>query len=479
MLPRPLAYGFILLGVTLIGLSGLLSFARRDDPTLEWILYTSPRQTTAGRDLYAVLPDGRHQRQLMSVRSDSSMYTAWSQPGWFSVTNNRSSDPTFSLVHLNGQRQSLFDFQGSASVQLFYEEPQAYYFYVNEDLNGDGPRNIWRMDRQTGTLKKLDLPLPQLNLFYWREGGRDLICWSNHESEGDLYRLRMGDPLTVTRLTTRGDISPGRPSMWHDGSVYFYLNTDGTTDTLEVYRLSLDDLAEYHVADVLQPTDVPYFWAPNPQKIYFWTGTPSDPILTEANFDGNGARPVPKLPPDMQIRTWSPDFQWAYFTEARGDGIPTGNQLKRFNVVTGAVELVSDKIVMAWVMRWAPDGEWIYGLAPMEDNSAYYNLYRVRPTGTAETLVRANVRANIWVLEKANLLTFDTYDSQNGYGMYVLNLDTFALHRVLENQPVYRSREIVGSVPSPAYDWNHGEWLVIGGIVGVGIGSIGLIRRRI
>lgn len=473
---RIFARPLLILGIFILSLTALLSYARCDEPTLEWILYTTARQNSPiGSELYAVLSDGTHSRSLTTLRTNYEFYYRWSKAGWVTVQISARGQDSIWLVHLNGRTQHLLTYTGTAAW-VTAESANGQTLYLNV-INRPSPPyqigEIWQVNRRTGKSQKVDLPSLQTDNRY-RLDEATFIIWSNHESGGDLYQLNIENPTQLKRLTTRGDVSRTIPFAQQSDWVYFYTNGETTS----LYRIQPDGSQEQFVKEVIVYNEAYRgFWSSNVAKIYFWTGGPDGPTFIEANPDGSDPRLIEGIPENITVHSWSPDHAWVYFTygllpeAAIAPFVPI---LTRFNLHTGEQQEVTDNFTRR-SLAWTADGEWIFWVG---GEGRYGTLYRARPDGSQREAILERLLHDFYPLEQTDSVAFTTYHNQRGYEIYTLDLRTEEIADVPTPQPAYRSRQIIGSIPSPAYEWENGRQLVLVGVISVGIGLIALVRRQ-
>ncbi|MBE2222016.1 MAG: PD40 domain-containing protein, partial [Anaerolineae bacterium] len=188
-------------------------------------------------------------------------------------------------------------------------------------------------------------------------------------------------------------------------------------DTLQNKFISITEVAVVHTFSM--------YWSPDSQWLAFTSG--QDEGLSLLNTKTLEIRQL-VAPPSLAFAAWSPDSRQLAFAS---DG-----QVSIWNVENQAIKEVTSKDYMSPPV-WSPDGSMI---ATIYQEGSDYGIIIVNPTTQSEEKLNMGAPGGqvFWSPDGKWLL-----GEQNGYGLYVINIDTGEHHLVFDTAGLRRPTSIM------------------------------------
>lgn len=472
----------LIFGLVILLFTATLAHLRHTPVELRWVIFSAAPTNSDNAVLYRVLSDGSHLQYLTDVSLSSLIIVNWERPGWLAIDQQVSRERRLSLVHLNGHQQILLLRPSPTLLADYYRryydvERHMLYIIVAAEEESD----LWILDLESGKEAFVGMPVKPTN-YRSRFVGDSYVFWSDANSSGDLYRFQFASPPTITRLTTRGDISRTSPNITQDGWVYFYIGQTEPPAAVTLYRIRDNGTDEQVVIpEMLLLPEVTTIRSPDPATFYYWGGTFNQPQLMRVNGDGRNPTPLAIPPFDGLVQAWSPDRQWLYYRVPTTDDSAyyAPSDLYRMDVRTGKSFLVlqNQNILQS---NWSADGEWLVLL--IEDAEEHHWLYRMRPDGSEFARFGLEVREYWREIYPYDHLVFQMSDGQLTLGdahyfLHILDLNTLEIRRINDGLDPTLNRTVETTAPVPDFDWQPIELAAVGVIVGA-VGFMPTRRRK-
>ena len=252
-----------------------------------------------------------------------------------------------------------------------------------EGSSGSDNPSLWRIARSGGTPVRFNTPSaisgePTVA----RQAGRMVYVTGHFETK--IFKIPLGARAAAEPLPLVDTLGDHRNlSVSPDGShIAFTSNRTGST---ELWIANADGSNQTQLTSFNGPAVGSPRWSPDGKRIAFdgYASGSSDLYMIAVE----GGNPV-RLTSDKgnEIRpSWSHDGQWIYFGWDRGPG----HQIWKIRPSGGEPVQVTRKA--GYEAFEAPDGQWLYVLAPPV-------LMRMRPDGSEETELRADIAPNFWTV---------------------------------------------------------------------------------
>jgi Tol biopolymer transport system component len=261
-----------------------------------------------------------------------------------------------------------------------------------ENAPGGGNTAIWRVSRKGGEPVRVNVP----SMFAGepataRQSGRMVFVSGYYETE--LFKLPLGEKAGVGPQPIVGAVGDHRDlSVSADGSRVAFVST--RTGSKEIWIANADGSNQTQLTFLNGATIGSPRWSPDGVRIAFdgYESGSSDIYVVPVE----GGKPV-RATTDSgnEIRpSWSSDGKWIYFGWNRGGS----QQIWKMPAQGG--EPVQVTRTGGQEALETPDGQWLYVVNGPD-------LYRVRPNGAEETLVRAKVFPSFFTLGSRHVYVLD------------------------------------------------------------------------
>lgn len=322
----------IVLGTSLLGITGLISVARRNDPQPTWIVFSSNR--SGDDEIYRMRPDGSHLERM----------TFSAQPDWVSdispdggrilFGSYRDGDRELYQMNLDGTEvERLTVHQGVDDWGLYSPDGQQVV-YVAEDGISNG---LFVLDLSTRQITRLGQVM-EVGMASWSPDGEQ-IAFAGWLEDGyfKLFSLPLPDhPTQWNRLRpvplTTGDYQQFNPVWSPDGEwIAYYANPQSNWD---VYLIRPDGIGRRRLTTSADFDGLPR-WSPDGQYLVFVSWKDGNQEIYTMHRSGSDQTRLTYHPNDDTLPIWSPVLQLAWHYPRELGAIGAG--LMAFGGVVGGL----------------------------------------------------------------------------------------------------------------------------------------------